>query len=132
MGTSRIISVLYIFFLCVLVACNNESGSSSEGTDAGTTSGGSNSGGSARNDANAQEGIDWSVDTKPPRGLMPNSEQLSSPVDNIDMFSGNLHIQIPVGALPRGRGGSEFSLNLVYNSNLYDTQPEKLVYFPRK
>ena len=80
--------------------------------------------------ANAQEGIDWSVDTKPPRGLMPNSEQLSSPVDNIDMFSGNLHIQIPVGALPRGRGGSEFSLNLVYNSNLYDTQPEKLVYFP--
>ena len=80
--------------------------------------------------ANAQEEINWSVDTKPPRGLMPNSEQLSSPVDNIDMFSGNLHIQIPVGSLPRGRGGNKFDLNLFYNSNLYDTKPEKLTYNP--
>jgi RHS repeat-associated protein len=59
-------------------------------------------------------------DTQPPRGLMPNTDQLSSSIDNIDVVSGKLHLQIPLASLPKGNGGLGFDLNLEYDSNLYD------------
>ena len=62
----------------------------------------------------------YAVDTKPARGIMPNSEQLSSPLDNIDPTTGKLHIQIPLASLPAGNAGSGFDLTLTYDSHLYD------------
>ena len=47
----------------------------------------------------------YAVDTKPSRGIMPNSEQLSGPLDNIDPVTGKLHIQIPLASLPAGNAG---------------------------
>ena len=51
---------------------------------------------------------------------MPNSEQLSGPLDNIDPISGKLHIQIPLASLPAGHAGSGFDLSLTYDSHLFD------------
>jgi RHS repeat-associated protein len=62
---------------------------------------------------NAQE-------AQPPRGLMPNTDQLGSSIDNIDVVSGKLHLQIPLASIPNGNGGLGFNLNLEYDSNLYD------------
>ncbi len=58
------------------------------------------------------------------RGVMPNMDQLSSPVDNIEISSGKLHLQIPLASLPRGKGGTGFDLNLEYDSHLYDVLPD--------
>ena len=69
----------------------------------------------------------YEVETRPPRGLMPTADQLSSPVDHIDIVNGKLHLEIPLASLPRGRGGSGFDLNLTYDSHLYDVQPEWLL-----
>ena len=62
------------------------------------------------------------VETKPMRGFMPNMDQLSSPVDNIQVAGGKLHLQIPLASLPRGQGGTGYDLNLEYDSNLYNLQ----------
>src|SRR5262245_467759 len=62
----------------------------------------------------------YAVDTKPSRGLMPNSEQLSGSLDSIDPISGKLHIQIPMASLPAGNAGSGFDLSLAYDSHLFD------------
>src|SRR5262245_57359574 len=62
----------------------------------------------------------YTVDTKPPRGFMPTSDQLSSPIDSIDAVNGKLHLQVPLGSLPRGKAGSGFDLELNYDSHLYD------------
>jgi hypothetical protein len=61
------------------------------------------------------------TETHPMRGFMPNMEQLSSPVDNIDIASGKLNLSIPLASLPRGKGGSGYNLNLEYDSHIYDT-----------
>jgi|GEM_PF-1439766 len=71
------------------------------------------------------------LDTHPMRGFMPNMDQLSSPVDNIDVSGGKLNLQIPLGSLPRGQGGIGFDLNLVYDSRLFDMEIHKdLAYNP--
>jgi RHS repeat-associated protein len=62
----------------------------------------------------------YAVDTKPSRGIMPNSEQLSGPLDHIDPVTGKLHIQIPLASLPAGNAGSGFDLALTYDSHVYD------------
>jgi hypothetical protein len=62
----------------------------------------------------------YAVDTKPSRGIMPNSEQLSGPLVHIDPVSGKLHIQIPLASLPAGNAGSGFDLGLTYDSRLFD------------
>ncbi len=72
----------------------------------------------------------YQVETRPVRGFMPNMDQLSSPIDHIDPVSGKLHIEIPLASLPRGRAGSGFDLNLVYDSNGYDLFPEMLYPVP--
>jgi hypothetical protein len=63
------------------------------------------------------------LDTHPMRGFMPNMEQLSSPVDNIDVAGGKLKLQIPLASLPRGKGGTGFDLNLEYESRIFDLDP---------
>ena len=68
----------------------------------------------------------YSVETRPPRGFMPNMDQLSSPVDDIEAVSGKLHLAISLASLPAGRGGSGFDLNLVYDAHLYDIFPTVL------
>src|SRR5688572_29464 len=62
----------------------------------------------------------YAVDTKPARGIMPTSEQLSGLLDSIDPIAGKLHIQVPLTSLPAGNAGSGFDLSLVYDSRLYD------------
>jgi len=68
----------------------------------------------------------YTVETRPPRGFMPTADQLTSPVDSIDPISGKLHLEIPLASLPRGRAGTGFDLNLVYDTHLYDLVPEIL------
>jgi RHS repeat-associated protein len=65
------------------------------------------------------------LDTHPMRGFMPNMEQLSSPLDNIDIAGGKLHLQIPLASLPRGAGGTGFNLNLEYDSRIFDLEQHK-------
>src|SRR5262245_43587702 len=65
----------------------------------------------------------YDVDTRPARGFMPTADQIRSPLDAIDAVNGKLHLQIPLASLPRGRAGSGFELNLVYDSHLYDILP---------
>jgi RHS repeat-associated protein len=68
----------------------------------------------------------YNVETRPPRGFMPGADQLTSPVDSIDPIGGKLHLEIPLASLPRGRAGTGFDLNLVYDSHIYDLVPEIL------
>src|SRR5262249_33544072 len=65
----------------------------------------------------------YDVDTRPPRGFMPTSDQLTSPLDSIDALTGKLHVKVPLASLPRGRGGSGFDVDLIYDSHLYDLAP---------
>src|SRR5438445_11066088 len=60
----------------------------------------------------------YGFDTKPPRGFMPTADQLTSPIDSIDVVNGKLHMQVPLASLPRGRAGSGFDVDLVYDSHL--------------
>ena len=64
------------------------------------------------------------VDTRPVRGFMPNMDQLSSSIDNIDVATGKLNLTIPLGSLPRGKGGTGYELNLQYESNIYELEHE--------
>jgi len=68
----------------------------------------------------------YTVETRPPRGFMPTADQLTSAVDSIDPISGKLHLEIPLASLPRGRAGTGFDLNLIYDSHIYDLVPEIL------
>src|SRR3954466_13467009 len=65
----------------------------------------------------------YNVDTRPVRGIMPTSDQISSPYDSIDPVSGKLRLEIPLASLPPGRGGSGFDLKMIYDSHMYDIQP---------
>lgn len=71
----------------------------------------------------------YDVDPKPARGIMPTSEQLSGPLDNIDPTSGKLHIQIPLASLPAGHAGSGFDLTLAYDSHLFDVDYGELTLY---
>jgi RHS repeat-associated protein len=70
--------------------------------------------------AAAMQQYQYSVDTRPPRGLLPTADQLSSPIDTIDPVNGKLHLQVPLASLPPGPADSGFDLDLVYDSHLYD------------
>jgi RHS repeat-associated protein len=67
-----------------------------------------------------QPAYPYSVDTKPSRGIMPNSEQIVGALDSIDPISRKLHISIPLASLPDGNAGSGFDLALNYDSNQFD------------
>ncbi len=69
----------------------------------------------------------------PNRGIMPNDDVLSNPIDNIEASTGRLFMSIPLASLPPIRGGSGFELTLKYNSNLYniDTTETQLYCSPQ-
>jgi RHS repeat-associated protein len=68
-------------------------------------------------------------DAQPHRGLMPNTDQLSSSIDNIDTVSGKLHLQIPLATIPKGNGGLGFDLSLEYDSNIYDSASKSALWW---
>src|SRR5688572_25350939 len=68
----------------------------------------------------AQQSYPYGFDTRPQRGFMPSSDQLMSPIDNIDAVTGKLHLQIPLASLPKRRGGFGFDLDLIYDSHIYN------------
>lgn len=63
------------------------------------------------------------MQTKADRGFYPNGSFSPSEFDTINNVNGNMIGRIPITTLGPGRGGSQFSLNLVYNSALLDTTP---------
>src|SRR5256885_16584836 len=66
----------------------------------------------------------YNFETRPARGFMPTADQVTTPIDSIDAVNGNLHLQVPLASLPKGRGGWGFDLDLVYDSHLYDVVVE--------
>ncbi|HEY9401489.1 MAG TPA: hypothetical protein VIQ24_02260, partial [Pyrinomonadaceae bacterium] len=67
----------------------------------------------------AQDGKSKSA---PERGFSPGGSYAGSDVETIDQQSGNLMLNVPLGALPAGRGGMSAGLNLRYNSKLWDVE----------
>jgi RHS repeat-associated protein len=64
-------------------------------------------------------------DSKPDRGFHPANSYALGDIETINTSSGNLMLNVPLGALPAGRGGHPgFKLNLSYNSKIYDTHAE--------
>ena len=55
---------------------------------------------------------------------MPTADQVTSPMDSIDAVNGNLHFQVPLASMPKGRAGWGFDLDLIYDSHLYDVVVE--------
>ena len=46
-----------------------------------------------------------------------------SDIETINMVTGNVMLRIPLASLPPGRGGSAFTLDLLYNSQIWDVEP---------
>ncbi len=55
------------------------------------------------------------------RGLNPGRSYAVSDIETIGLFSGNMMLNMPLGALPPGRGGMSAGIGLSYNSKLWDT-----------
>ena len=56
------------------------------------------------------------------RGLTPAAAFALSEIETVNLVNGNLLLRLPVVSLPPGRGGSSFTLHLLYNSQIYDVQ----------
>ena len=56
------------------------------------------------------------------RGLTPAASFALSEIETVNLVNGNLLLRMPVVSLPPGRGGSSFTLHLLYNSQIYDVQ----------
>lgn len=59
-------------------------------------------------------------DAVPQRGFYPEGSFSLSDIESVDNMSGNLILRFPIAKLPPGRAGSSFSVNLIYNSAIYD------------
>jgi hypothetical protein len=59
----------------------------------------------------------------PERGFRPAGSYALSDIETISTTSGNMMVKVPLAGLPAGRGGLSASLNLLYNSKLYDAFP---------
>ncbi len=59
----------------------------------------------------------------PKRGFNPGGSYAISDIETVSTTGGNLSLNVPLGMLPAGRGGMKASVNLVYNSKLWDTYP---------
>jgi len=66
----------------------------------------------------------YNFETRPARGFMPTADQVTTPLDSIDAVQGNLHLQVPLVSMPKGRAGWGFDVDLVYDSHLYDVMVE--------
>ncbi|MCA1568252.1 MAG: hypothetical protein LC803_21930 [Acidobacteria bacterium] len=60
----------------------------------------------------------------PQRGFNAGGSYAISDIETISATGGNLSLRVPVASLPAGRGGLKMSVNLVYNSKLYDGNPD--------
>lgn len=56
----------------------------------------------------------------PDRGFTPGGSYALGDIETINTTNGNLMLNIPVAALPPGRGGLAAKISLFYNSKLYD------------
>ncbi|MDY7094541.1 MAG: hypothetical protein SX243_16340, partial [Acidobacteriota bacterium] len=54
------------------------------------------------------------------RGFSPERAYQQEDLDSINLFNGNLTVTIPIGQAYQGNGSLSYSLNLVYNSNVWD------------
>ena len=61
-----------------------------------------------------------SPDDQPGRGLIPIGSYTPTEMDVVDNVSGSLGLSIPLAVLPRGRGGSTFTVGIHYESTIYD------------
>ena len=59
--------------------------------------------------------------TRPDRGFYPNGSFAAGEFDTINNVNGNVIARVPITNLAPGRGGSQFGVNLTYNSAIYDT-----------
>jgi RHS repeat-associated protein len=59
----------------------------------------------------------------PKRGFNPGESYAISDIETISTTGGNLSLRLPLGGLPSARGGLKASVNLVYNSKLWDSYP---------
>jgi RHS repeat-associated protein len=60
----------------------------------------------------------------PKRGFNVGGSYALSDVETINTTNGNMIFNFPLGKLPPGRGGLSASVNLLYNSKLWDTHVE--------
>ncbi len=56
----------------------------------------------------------------PQRGIVPYGTYAIDKLENINVASGSLGYRIPIASLPKGRGGLQFGLDLLYSSDVYD------------
>lgn len=68
-------------------------------------------------------------DNTPKRGFQPANSFALSDVETINTTNGNLILNFPIGSLPSGRGGMSATMRLLYNSKLYDSYPEWVVWY---
>src|SRR5689334_7342482 len=64
------------------------------------------------------------LQTMPQRGLIPTGSYSVSDLETVNVVNGNLFYRIPLTSLPPGRAGWTASVNLTYNSQIYDIYPE--------
>ncbi len=58
------------------------------------------------------------------RGWRPGGGFLVSEIETINPVNGNVLLRIPLASLPPGRGGSAFTLDLLYNSQIWDVDSQ--------
>src|SRR5207248_1145743 len=63
-------------------------------------------------------------DQQPKRGFTPGGSFALSDIEHINMVNGNMILNFPLGSLPPQRGRMSASINLLYNSKLWDTHVE--------
>jgi len=72
----------------------------------------------------------WSQWTKEvaQRGFISGTAFDISTLDSVDTVNGNVIIRIPIAALPAGRAGTGVKVALTYNSGIYDSVTNYLIY----
>jgi len=63
----------------------------------------------------------------PKRGSAPGAAMSISDIENINLTSGNLSLNVPLVSLPASRGGMSASMGWVYNSKIYKPIIEEIV-----
>ena len=67
-------------------------------------------------------GFAQSKTSAPERGFNPGNSYAVSNIETISQQSGNLMLNLPVGSLPAGRGGTSAGISLNYNSKIWDLE----------
>jgi hypothetical protein len=57
------------------------------------------------------------------RGLLPGVGYSISDIENVNLATGTLNLNIPLAKLPPGPGGFSWGLSLAYNSSIFDFIP---------